>query len=53
MVVRAQFPDMILPPDEEITKMFSTIWSAITIIGNIILRLITKGPIGNSNPDCK
>lgn len=51
-VVRLLFVDF-LPADEVITQYFDAAWPVITIVGNLVMRKFTKGPIGVKDPNCK
>jgi hypothetical protein len=49
---RAIYPE-IMPSDEEISRFFDAIWAVIMISGNLGLRIVTRGPVGVKNPECK
>ena len=51
---RMFFPDVVLPADDEINKIFEAIWAVIAIGGNLGMRIfVTKGPVGVKDPECK
>lgn len=44
--VRMQYPDMVLPDDEEVAKYVDAVFLLIAGSGNLWLRFVTKGPVG-------
>ena len=49
--VRVLWPEC--PADEDISKYFDAIWMIVILVGNLVLRKFTTGPVGIKDPECK